>query len=662
MCKSVHQISNNSKLDISKYKNDYENAIDILTKYSNIIPFCNLIESLSSSIKLSSNNDIIDEGINYYCNNIYIKQKAIGNYNTTDFERLFKSLTRNGNIWKYKKIINLYNFINQEKVRLSLESFKILIKVCGNLNDLTVLEKISYSFINTYKICGRNKPLSNHLSKSDHCTIEILKSLSKLHPYNDTNRHTSYQDYDKIRNDLYDILITRIKERKLTGLFSKELLLDLAFGDREIVVTSNSVIIDENDVKWLINSAKLQENYHQCVDDYAFKSMQWLKRKIVNNKYFIRPTTDIHDTNNEKIGINDVHENIKLNFNIEEKFEQIELEKYRDKAEKAVYCLLKTWRENETFHNVNNIAATYSLAIHVMIGLRRSKAILKLILESETTRSHNKSLPRHIYVQAMRACSISHDWDGIVKLFTHMIDQQFSPTSQALTYVTDALIHSNEVTMAARILETSLFFDFEKSLSSFTKVIIGLVKLDRFDHAEEIYQLAIRCHGFDRISNDLYGGSLLLHRAIWLCHSKRFQDLEDHLIFCATRLDDETRIFNLFNHIVSRIANPGNEFDLEQAFHFAHLMLKINVEPSKTVLDGLLDNAIDSGRSIRAAALIDQLNKYRIQSDEIKMNNRHEVARRLRGIDGTKDNNEKMIAINNISKTTEWKPILDNQY
>ena len=80
------------------------------------------------------------------------------------------------------------------------------------------------------------------------------------------------------------------------------------------------------------------------------------------------------------------------------------------------------------------------------------------------------------------------------------------------------------------------------------------------------------------------------------------------MIFCATRLEDETRIFNLFNHIVNRLANPGNEFDLEQAFHFVHLMLKINVEPSKNVLDGLLDNAIESGRSIRAAALIDQLN------------------------------------------------------
>jgi hypothetical protein len=310
----------------------------------------------------------------------------------------------------------------------------------------------------------------------------------------------------------------------------------------------------------------------------------------------------------------------------------------------------------------------------VLIGLRRSKALLKLILDDEG-RSKGIAMPRYIYVQAMRACSVSHNWDGIVKLFTHMINQKHSPTSNALTYVTDALINTDEVLMAARILETSSFFDHEKSLNALTKVTIGLAKSGRFNHAEEIYQLAIRCHGFDRISNDIYGGNLLLHRAIWLCHSKNFKELEDHMVFCATRLDDETRTFHLFNHIVSRLANPGNELDLEQAFHFVHLMLKINVEPSKTVLDTLLDNAIDSGRSIRAASLIDQLTKYRSQSEELKMNNRFEAGRKVRGIeynnttDNTTDNtkrpdgsNEVVIKGESNTRTTEWLPISDNNF
>jgi len=137
------------------------------------------------------------------------------------------------------------------------------------------------------------------------------------------------------------------------------------------------------------------------------------------------------------------------------------------------------------------------------------------------------------------------------------------------------------------------------------------------------------------------------------------------LIFCATRLNDETRTFNLFNHIVSRLANPGNELDLEQAFHFVHLMLNINVEPSKSVLDCLLDNAIDSGRSIRAASLIEQLNKYRTQSEEIKMNNRFEAGRRVRGIENNSSNllnNDEEVRGTNITRTKEWMPMSDNNF
>jgi len=263
------------------YDDDYKNAIAILTKYSDIAPLCGLITSMktpvpslssslppppspssssslpsssssssSSSLSLVSSsltsskaisNDMIDDGIKYYCNIIYRNQKCIGNYNTNDFEKLLKALTTSNNnstasnnsshndqwkhkktsssssnnnsnsssttsssinndLWKHQKVLKLYYFLTEEKVRISLESYRVLIKACSTLKDIRMLNDVCHSFLNTYKLCKRKKPSDNNPNKSDHCVIEILRSLSKLHPNNDCNNDNriSYNEYENV--------------------------------------------------------------------------------------------------------------------------------------------------------------------------------------------------------------------------------------------------------------------------------------------------------------------------------------------------------------------------------------------------------------------------------------------------------------------------------
>ena len=348
--RSLREIASIATRRVSSIKNayddDYKNAIAILTKYSDIAPFCCLITSmktpvpslslpslplplpslplpslplplpsqspLTSSSLIPSKaiiNDMIDDGIQYYCNIIYRNQKCIGNYNTNDFEKLLKALTSSNNnsssnsnsnsnsnshshndqwkhkktssttssnnnsssssstttnsdshndLWKHQKVLKLYYFLTEEKVRISLESYRVLIKACSTLKDIRMLNDVCHSFLNTYKLCKRKKPSDNNPNKSDYCVIEILRSLSKLHPNNDCNNDNriSYDEYENVRTSMCNILFLRIKERKIDSLFKQELLLDLAFGDREIKVTDNMSDMDDimryNDVKWLI--------------------------------------------------------------------------------------------------------------------------------------------------------------------------------------------------------------------------------------------------------------------------------------------------------------------------------------------------------------------------------------------------------------------------
>lgn len=324
------------------------------------------------------------------------------------------------------------------------------------------------------------------------------------------------------------------------------------------------------------------------------------------------------------------------------------LEAHRINAEDSAFNLFSLWTESLLFENSNKFQMFCNSIIDLLIIIRKSNKMVKYL----TLEKNNFNVDT--YERAMRLCAVTHNWIGIEVLFETLIRSGKLPTIQALDYYCNSLIHNDKDMKAKRAILAMIDAGLIPSTDSFRLICIRLFKNNHLEQAEELYKLAVDIHGMKTLSdiNNGYkwdGPDLNSVRSMWLIKMKLYDETEKHLNWCLKYIDDEHKNANILNGIVCQLANEN----WDQSIYFLRFMLKNKFMPSARTVDAVLDSALDLGRSMRAASLILELNRYKEMNKEKKLCiNISSIHQKI-----TLEDKESQESVsNNKSKQDQWTP------